>query len=39
MMSSTKPKVQNILQCCHRRTEPRPLVKKQKISWGLDMMF
>ena len=24
MTSSTKPEIHNALQCCHRRTEPRP---------------
>jgi len=37
MTSSTKPEVQNVWHCCHRKTELWPHV--QIILWNLDMWF
>jgi len=37
MTSSKKPEVHNILQCCQRRTEPRPKIIAQQNRWNLDL--
>jgi len=39
MMSSSEPEVNDILQCCYMRTEPRSLATCQKFGEVTDTWF